>query len=201
MKYFVQRIKWNFQRIKRERLIGKVKSKLKNKQFSIISQNCIGGVFYHDMGIKFLSPTINLYFEQPDFVRFVLEIEKYLSMELLMEWGEEYPVGRLGDITIHFMHYESCTEAEKSWNKRKERVNLNKIIVLSTDMEGFDDTVFEMWNQIMYPKVLFTAHKEYIQEKSSVYFSKYEVFNQVLDLIPKREFYKKNILVDVVNKN
>ena len=30
---------------------------------SIISNDCLGGMISHDLGLKFMSPTINLYFE------------------------------------------------------------------------------------------------------------------------------------------
>lgn len=200
IKYFEQRIQGKLQRIKRSQVIRKTKKLLQNEQFSIISQNCIGGVFYHDMEMQFLSPTINLYFKSIDFVRFVTNLQKYLSMKIEMEWGEEYPIGKLDDITIYFMHYNSCTEAENSWNKRKDRVNFNKIIVLSTDMEGFNDVVFEQWKKIIYPKILFTAHKEYVHGKDQVYFPKYVKFKHVPDLIPNREFYKNNVLIETVNR-
>ena len=45
--------------------------KFNGNQVSIISQNCIGGVFYHDMKCEFLSPTINLFIRQPDFIKFL----------------------------------------------------------------------------------------------------------------------------------
>lgn len=41
--------------------------RLKNKDFSIISRNCIGGVMYHDLGLKCTSPTVNLFFYPDDF--------------------------------------------------------------------------------------------------------------------------------------
>ena len=38
-----------------------LRTKLKNKDFSIICSNCIGGIIYNRLGQKFLSPTINLW--------------------------------------------------------------------------------------------------------------------------------------------
>lgn len=31
--------------------------RLKNKDFSILTNHCMGGIIYHDLGLKFLSPT------------------------------------------------------------------------------------------------------------------------------------------------
>ena len=63
-------------------LIENAQKSFLHKKISIISQNCIGGVFYHDMNEKFLSPTINLYFDAYDFLKFVKNISYYLSLDI-----------------------------------------------------------------------------------------------------------------------
>lgn len=192
------RIKREIQAFKNNRLIKIQRAKLSCKDVTIISQNCIGGVFYHDMGIKFLSPTINLFFSCDDFVKFVLNLEYYLGLDLEITMGNEYPIGHLNDITAYFMHYNTCTEAKEAWERRKERINWNKIIVLSTDMEDFTDDVYEQWKRITYPKVLFTAVNR--KGEGVVFYPEYEKYKKVPDLIPKREFYKNGILIDYINK-
>lgn len=194
---FPKRVIEKIKCIKRDQIAKKASRLLKAENFSIISQNCIGGVFYHDMGIQFLSPTVNLFFKEPDFVRFVQNLEYYFGVELEMYWEEEYPIGKLDDLYIYFMHYQTCSEAKENWNKRKQRINWEKIIVLATDMEGFDDRVWEEWCKIVYPKVLFTAVKR--NSADEVFFSKYKAFGHVLDLIPNREFYKDGRLMQIVN--
>ena len=193
------RLQGKIRRIKRDRLIEEMRGKLQNKDFSIISQNCIGGVFYHDMGLRFTSPTINLYFTCPDFVKFVLKLDYYLSFTPRMTWGEEYPIGYLDDVAIYFQHYKSCSEAVKKWEERKQRINWNKIVVLCSDMEKFSEEVFSEWKTISFPKLLFTAihHDDDITE---LYFSEYEQRGKVEDLIPNRKFYKNNSLINIVNR-
>lgn len=44
----------------RERLNQRIKSELENYEFSVFSNNCIGGVFLHDAGKRFNSPLVNL---------------------------------------------------------------------------------------------------------------------------------------------
>lgn len=185
-------------RLKTNYLVRKEKSKLKVSEISIISQNCISGVFYHDMNIKFLSPTINLYFSCPDFVKFVLHMDYYLSLSPLMKWEEEYPVGYLDDIKINFMHYATCTEAKEKWEERKKRINPDKMVILCTDMEDFNDDVYSAWKTIKYKKLLFTANKKY--SENAVFFEKYEICHKVKDLIPKREFYKDDAIFKIINK-
>lgn len=194
------RIKGKIQREKREKIIRNAREKYLADRVSIISQNCIGGVFYHDMNRKFLSPTINLYFEQTDFIKFVKDMKKYVSLDIKMKWGEKYPIGYLDDVKIHFMHYNNCTEAKESWNRRCSRINWDKILILNTDMEGFDDTIFEQWKFIDLPKILFTAHEKYSKEPSSVYYPIYKNCSHVPDLIPNREFYKDNQIISYMNQ-
>ena len=115
-----------------------------------------------------------------------------MECDLEMRWEEEYPVGRLDDIEIYFMHYETCKEAKELWNRRRQRINWGNIIVLSTDREKFDETVFHQWKQIPYPKVLFTAQRQFSEDADSVFFPQYSEQGCVPDLIPQREFYKGN---------
>lgn len=200
VKMLPDRFYGRIQRKRRDKLALEMKAKLQIKDFTVISQNCIGGVFYHDMGLQFISPTINLYMTGKDFVSFVSKLDYYLSINLHMTWGEEYPIGYLDDITIYFMHYHTCQEAEDAWQRRNKRINREKMIVLCTDMEEFTDEVYVRWRQIPYPKVLFTSNYNYANEPGAVFFSEYKNNGKVPDLIPKREFYRDGVLIDMVNR-
>lgn len=178
-------------------LIIKNRNLLTNSGFSIISQNCIGGVIYHDLGLEFLSPTVNLYFTADDFVKFVGNLKHYLSIDMQLEWRGEYPIGILEDITVHFMHYETCSDAKDAWCRRKERINFDKILVISTDMEGFNEDTYKNWQKIKYPKILLSVKKW--QDDDSICFSQYEGSTSVPDLIPKREFYKDDVIINRIN--
>ena len=59
------------------------RKRLKKQSFSIISNTCIGGVICHDLGLPFLSPTINLYIRPCDFVKFCADIQCYLEQEFI----------------------------------------------------------------------------------------------------------------------
>ena len=186
-------------RLKRDKLIREIHSNVKQNDVSIISQNCIGGIFYHDIGMQFLSPTINLFIKEPEYIHFVLNLRYYMKCELKMRWEEEYPVGNLEDIEIHFMHYETCKEAKEQWDRRKQRINWKKILILCTDREGFDASVFQLWQKVPYSKVLFTAQSKFNTDNNSVFFPQYESQGFVSDLIPKRQFYKDGILIKTFN--
>lgn len=67
--------------------------RLENKDFTIISSNCAGTMMYYDLGMKFLSPTINLT-KMNDFVRFAENLKWFMDQELLEFKGKkQYPIG------------------------------------------------------------------------------------------------------------
>lgn len=178
LKRIVRKIKnivWRKKRIKineanRKRLNTKAKTA------SIISMNCIGGILYHDLGLEFLSPTINLYMVAEDFIKFCENIEYYLSIDEFVECKNEkcnYPVVNLGDLTLYLVHYNSVDEAQEKWNERKKRVNLDNIAIICTDREGMNDTLKARFEQLPYKKVMFT-HLPDEEHKSSYYIKGYE---------------------------
>lgn len=177
--------------------IRRQKKKLKTQSVSLISQNCIAGVFYHDMGLQFQSPTINLFFPEPDFIRFVTNIDYYLSLPIQMNWDETYPIGCLEDVRIHFMHYSTCREAHDAWERRKARIAPDRIVIVCTDMEGFGDSEYACWQEIQFPKVLFSATER--DSPDVVSFPEYATFGEVANLIPRREFYKNDVLMKTIN--
>ena len=64
---------------KRRLLSRIVKRKVNISDVTLLSQNCVGGVIYHDVNQKFLSPTVNLYILPKDFIKFVNNLDYYLS--------------------------------------------------------------------------------------------------------------------------
>lgn len=146
------------------------KSKLKNKEFSIISRDCIGGILYHQLGEKFLSPTINLFFTIEDFNYFCRYLNKYISTELieLKDKKVDYPVGilkpktlfkKLKPIRVDFMHYETFENAKQKWDERKKRINYKNIFVVnsccySTELDTLSNNDIKDWKKIKFPKVI-----------------------------------------------
>ena len=129
----------------------KRKGKINSFDFTIISNNCWGGFIYQSYALQYSSPTIGLFIMATDYIKFVKEFEKYINFELLeinnndSKWYEllknnqsfgKYPIGKIGDIEIHFLHYKSFSEAKEKWNRRKNRINYNRIIFKFSDMNG-----------------------------------------------------------------
>jgi uncharacterized protein (DUF1919 family) len=119
------------------RHIKDLRSRIKNTDFSIICSNCIGGIIYNRLGLQFLSPTINLCMWQNDYLKFVLNLKEYLALELnFIASDEDFPVAKLGDITLYFNHYHTELEAREGWEKRKNRINYDNLFLIMYDKDG-----------------------------------------------------------------
>lgn len=149
----------------RKRINAHLHKMLAGKRFTILCNNCLGGVFYHDAGLRFTSPTVNLAFDGEDFIRFLEDPRKYLSLEIVDSpvSALPYPVGRIDDIEVRFVHYKSFNEAAAKWTERAQRINWEHICVIATDHDGmYRADLLSRFDKIPFPKILFSA-KEYPQ--------------------------------------
>ena len=132
---------------------------LRNKDFSIFSSNCNGCCICHDLGLQFRSPFVNLSLDAKDYIQFLKDPKSYLDVPLEFEQDsdKEYPVGRLKDITIYFVHYHSQKEAREAWERRKERIDWDNLFVLMTDRDGCTEELLQEFDALPYRnKVVFT---------------------------------------------
>lgn len=140
--------------------------RLKNQDFTIMCPNCIGGIIYHRLGCKFLSPTVNMWMKQPDFVKFLHHLDGYLACSLHFFTNDPYPTARLGgcelpEITIYFNHAKTEQEARENWQRRKTRVNKDNLFIIMYKLDGV--TLEEIHSLDDYPcqnKVIFTSEPE-----------------------------------------
>lgn len=126
---------------------------LRQSNLSILASNCWAGICYHYLGLKFLSPTINMFFGRKDFNKFLRDLEYYLSLPMESAGGrygdkKYYPVGKLGDIYLYLNHYESFEEARLCWERRKTRINKNNLLLITSttsveEAEEFDELQYE----------------------------------------------------------
>ena len=61
---------------------GRRKRKLKNEDFTIISNNCWAGHVYRYYNLPYNTPTVGLYFYPDEYIRFLSNLKKYMSMKL-----------------------------------------------------------------------------------------------------------------------
>lgn len=106
-----------------KRWLKRIRGKNQNKDFTLITNNCIAGIIYHNLGLQFKSPTVNLSIQGEDYLNFVKDIQYYSQCELKEVENSEkkYPVGVLwpnddkhAKIYIHFQHYENFEKAKRN---------------------------------------------------------------------------------------
>ncbi len=129
-----------------DKLISKrYRRRIKNDEFTILCSNCIGGTIYHRLGKQFLSPTIDLFFTQPDFVSFCVNLDYYLGKELVFIDNQEgFPLAHLEGsesddiptITIGFLHEKDESNAQIKWERRKQRIKYDNLFIIAYKLDG-----------------------------------------------------------------
>lgn len=148
------------------------RKRLKNTTFSLITNNCVGGIISHDMHLQFRSPTINLFFNNDEFVLFLEHLQYYLALDLVpVETDKSYPVGKLcgefGDVVIYFMHYGSFVEAKAKWESRKDRIDYNNIFIVM-ESQKCDKEIVERFARLPFKNKVVITDKAYADIKCSI---------------------------------
>lgn len=149
-----------------------------HKGFTIISQNCAGGIIYHNLHRQFTTPTINLTIEGEDFVKFVEHLDYYLNLipEAYTGGFQEgdsrkgYPQIRVGDIIVNCIHYPSCEEAIRKWESRKKRVDYKNIFVIANtwDLKENEEWICRL-ESTNYQVAILTTNQKYRAKENMVY--------------------------------
>lgn len=194
-----RRIKYNLKDNRRKITAYFLKKKLKNDTFSIISNNCWGGLVYQDFDLKYSSPFVGLFVVGEDYIKLLQNLKYYLGCKLVFESetkhqylkgsvNQVYPIGLLDDIEIHFLHYKTENEARTKWEKRLKRLNWDNLYVKYSETKTSDpDLIKEFDNLPFSNKICFTANK-YPNLKSSIQITEFENKGYLEDYLKK---YKK----------
>ena len=164
----------------------------------------MGGVLYDTFGLKYKSPTIGLYFFSPDFIKFISNLPYYLSIdacplnvddskykdEILKRHGEKVLCGIIDDVEIVFVHYSNIDDAVNKWNYRRNRVDLNNLIIKYNDQNLFSKEDYYEFERMLYKnKIFFTANKELKDCKDVIYLSCFEKQGFAVDDIKSSRKY------------
>lgn len=153
------------------------RKKLKDENFTIISNNCWGGTIYESYGIKKMSPTVGMFIMPEDYLKFIANLDYYLSRPLEFinpdnsKWKEKlqgksnwktYLIGKLDDIELQMLHHHDEIVARKKWESRLKRVNKNKLIFKFNDQNGATKEQIMRFMQLpLDNKLCFVASEEY----------------------------------------
>lgn len=151
----------------------KLRNEVKTERISIIASDCIGGVLYKELHRQMASPTINMFFSASDFIKFCENMDYYLEQKIVCDEEStedaQWPIGRLGDILLHLVHYKTVEEADIKWKERKQRIHRDSLYFMMNDRNGCTEKEIAAFDALPYKnKVIFT-HKPYPQYKSACY--------------------------------
>ena len=151
----------------RDRLNDEIRSKLKDvPPFTIFSNNCLGAVFYHDAGREFTSPLINTAMDGMDFIKFISDPKSYLfcDMEFFSWPGRNFPIARIDDIEVNFVHYKTREECVAAWKRRAERIVWDRIFIVATDHDGmYQEECLALFDKLPYKNKIMFVSKDYPQ--------------------------------------
>lgn len=176
------RAKWNIKRTTASR-----RRKLCNTDFTIISNNCWGGLVYQYFGLPYNSPTVGLFIMDDDYIKFLERFDYYIDQPLRFITFESsryydylsrestakmsYPIAMLDDIEIHFLHFHSQVEADEKWKRRCKRINRKRLLIKMSQrfihdieiLNRFDNLPFRnkiCFTEVDYPKPGFIKIEE-----------------------------------------
>lgn len=191
------------------------RSKIRNKDFTIISNNCWGTFIYKKFGLAYQSPFVNLMLFAPDYIdlleNFSLdtlqkltfishENSKYVDeMKKLGIYDTNYPLGLLdGKYELNFLHYKTEEEARTKWLTRCKRINLDKMIIKFSDGDLCNDSLAIRFDALPYKHKLFFSAKSYSNLNSNIQIKK---FSQDLRVRDEWKYFEKHLdIYQLINK-
>lgn len=158
-------------------------NELRESNLTILSNDCFAGILYNSLGLPFMTPTINMWQAENDFLKFISKPQKYLDQELEYVGLESepapsqnvnYPVFKLDDIVLHMNHYGKLGPkiAKKKWDERKKRINWDNIFIF---MKTEDEKALAEFDLIDYNK------KICLTSERNSYHSSYYVPEEYID--------------------
>lgn len=177
--------------------------KLKNRQFSILSQNCVGCVMLHDLGQPFNSPTVNLYMSSPDYIVFLERPSVFIGQQLtFVESDKRYPKGLLyydddgieKSISLYFPHDNDIEKIQNDWLRRSKRVMYDNLFVIATDRDGLTRDILDRFSKLPYEHKILLSSKPYPEYPFVQYYKEYKELDQltsmvnIVNIFGKREY-------------
>ncbi|HWN95234.1 MAG TPA: DUF1919 domain-containing protein [Methylomirabilota bacterium] len=149
---------WEPLKVWRRRVAARwMRARVTNRDFTIISNDCFGGMAYEELGMRYDSPFVGMFLVPEDYMQLLRGLRRYCEEPIqfkaasrhsaINEWREvirkQYPIGVLGgEVEIHFLHYAARDEAEAKWTRRAQRIHWDNLLV---KICWHDDARMESW--------------------------------------------------------
>lgn len=179
------------------------KKKLSNTDFTIVASNCVGGTIYKDLGLEYKTPFIGLFIDADQFVSMCEDFHKFMMLELeeVIDPQISYPLGKIGSVVIHFMHYATFEDSKNSWNKRKKRMNYANMYFVLSERDNCTIRDLIRFDQLDFSNKIALTKNNYIEIRNSQHIKGFEnelELGQLLDFknrfSGKRKMYEFNFI-------
>ena len=185
--------------------------RIKNKKFTIISNNCFGGVLYRNYHLPYQSPTCGLFFMAPEYIKFIYNMKYYLNQNIveisiddskykdyLKQRNYKGIIGKIKDVEICFLHYENINEVREKWRRRAQRICWDRIIYKFNDQNLCtikELNEFEKFNAKN--KICFTAQK--YKNINTIQLTQFENEDYVLEDTKIKNYKKEFDFIKYIN--
>jgi uncharacterized protein (DUF1919 family) len=154
-----------------------------NKEnYCIITNNCYGFQYYKKKNIRYNTPFIGLFLFSPCYIKLLENFEYYMNLIPIKKddsiYGEfNYPICKLDDIEIHFLHYNNHEIAIQKWEERKKRMlNIEDCVIKLCDRDLFNQNISERFINLKY------KHKKLFVTKNTNFFE--QTINCSVTILP-----------------
>jgi uncharacterized protein (DUF1919 family) len=164
-----------------------LRSRIRNKDFTLLSNDCYGAEIYKWLKTEYKTPFVGLMLMAPCYIKFLSKPEyycslpvtfidksKYEKMDIARAKNRLYPIALLEDIEIHFLHYTSEKEATEKWQRRIQRIDWNKIFVkFAMDKDYANESLLKQFEQLPYKNKVCFSKEKYDWAPSNIYLPNY----------------------------
>lgn len=181
-------------------------SKLRNKDFVLISNNCFGGQAYQWLNRSYNTPFVGLFLYGPCYLKLLQSFDFYLKQDLVFidksvykDAKQSYPIALLHDVELHFLHYNSQQEAIDKWFRRLERLkqhmNYDNFFFQISDTDLVDEKIIEAFHNLHFKNKLSFAAFDIEGITNEQHVNLYKQYNQHKSCAPNgKKLFKISFL-------
>ena len=144
---------------------------LRNISYVIISNNCWGAEVYRWLEKEYNTPFVGLFMHGPCYLKLLNNFDvlirkeiSFIDKSVYLNEKPAYPIGLIGDIEIHFMHYHDEHEAKQKWDRRVKRmleeVNFDHYYFKICDRDGVSTEIMEQFHSLPFKNKISFSVKE-----------------------------------------